>query len=338
MEHHQLPTCYFPTTVVFIDDNQNFLTTLCLKLDTQNIIPKLFLDPIDAIQYLQTEHHPNPFTNRCLHYPKDFTLAPIFSVQPIVDIDLKAISQEIYNPLRHSEISVIVVDYAMPSMNGIDFARKIKSKRHHFKILMLTGEANNRIAIEAFNEGLIDRFIPKSAENLYQLTNATIIELQHRYFVDLMHSLLKKTSIRTTLEDPDFITLFQKILVDNQITEFYLTDVNGGFLLLDFDGVASWLAIRDEQGMKDAYHIASTANIPISDVCLEGLENRSKMLCLFQDAIYEDCENSQNLIFPAEKLQGRKLYYYTLIKDLDKYPVYAEKIFSCRGFVDEAPV
>ena len=43
MKQDKLSACYFPTTVMFVDDNQNFLTTLSLKLGLKQYYPQVIL-------------------------------------------------------------------------------------------------------------------------------------------------------------------------------------------------------------------------------------------------------------------------------------------------------
>ena len=54
----------------------------------------------------------------------------------------------------------------MPDINGIEFCQNLKDKKV-FKI-MLTAEADSNIAIKAFNDGLINKFILKTTEHLHQ--------------------------------------------------------------------------------------------------------------------------------------------------------------------------
>jgi CheY-like chemotaxis protein len=59
----------------------------------------------------------------------------------------------IYEPSRFNNIAVLVVDYSMPTINGIEFCKQLGDK-HVYKIL-LTAEADSDIAINAFNDGII---------------------------------------------------------------------------------------------------------------------------------------------------------------------------------------
>ncbi|MBE9544820.1 MAG: response regulator, partial [Proteobacteria bacterium] len=57
--------------------------------------------------------------------------------------------------------AVVVSDYYMPGMNGIDFLCKVKRVDPDTVRMMLTGSADMSTAIQAVNEGSIFQFHPK---------------------------------------------------------------------------------------------------------------------------------------------------------------------------------
>ena len=60
--------CYYPTTVVFIDDNQSFLDNVLLGVD-ENINTYSFTEPTKAIEYLRNNMLA-PFADKYLRYFK----------------------------------------------------------------------------------------------------------------------------------------------------------------------------------------------------------------------------------------------------------------------------
>ena len=72
--------------------------------------------------------------------------------------------------------AVVVSDYKMPGMNGIDFLCKVKTVDPDTVRMMLTGSADMSTAIQAVNEGSIFQFHPKPcpAETLGQAIKSGI--------------------------------------------------------------------------------------------------------------------------------------------------------------------
>jgi len=62
---------------------------------------------------------------------------------------------------KNGPYAVVVSDYMMPGMNGIDFLRRVKQSDPDTIRMMLTGSADMTTAIKAVNEGSIYKFHPK---------------------------------------------------------------------------------------------------------------------------------------------------------------------------------
>lgn len=82
-------------------------------------------------------------------------------------------------PERYSLPQTVVIDYHMPVMNGIQTLEKI-SAWHGNKVL-LTGVADEAMVCRAFNDRLIDYYIPKqNAKLMQQITKAlTLLQNNH---------------------------------------------------------------------------------------------------------------------------------------------------------------
>jgi serine phosphatase RsbU (regulator of sigma subunit) len=74
--------------------------------------------------------------------------------------------------------AVIVSDFLMPGMNGIEFLSRVKKSNPDTVRMMLTGTADMPTAIRAVNEGSIFQFHPKPcpADTLYQAIQSAIGE------------------------------------------------------------------------------------------------------------------------------------------------------------------
>jgi len=61
----------------------------------------------------------------------------------------------------HKPFKVVVVDYRMPEMDGLNLIKKIKSRFPHTQCILLTGNADLKVALEAVNQGGVYRFLLK---------------------------------------------------------------------------------------------------------------------------------------------------------------------------------
>ena len=59
------------------------------------------------------------------------------------------------------EISLVISDYNMPKMNGLELLKKVQVKYPHILAIMLTGQAEIEIAVKAINEAGVYKFIQK---------------------------------------------------------------------------------------------------------------------------------------------------------------------------------
>ncbi len=60
--------------------------------------------------------------------------------------------------LKNEEYDVIIIDYEMPDMNGLDFLRKVRQEYPDTALIFYTGQGNEEIAREAFLLGASDYF------------------------------------------------------------------------------------------------------------------------------------------------------------------------------------
>jgi response regulator RpfG family c-di-GMP phosphodiesterase len=99
---------------------------------------------------------------------------------------------------ENGSIAVVVSDFRMPEMNGIQFLSSVRQILPDTVRIMLTGHPDMQVAIDAINEGNIFRFIAKPCQNdiLIKILNAAIE--QHR-LITAERELLEKT-LRGTIK------------------------------------------------------------------------------------------------------------------------------------------
>jgi len=175
----KLPVFYFRSTVITIDDKPMVSETLSLLLsDKFNV--KSFDRPSDFLRFIADYRTPlsNDIAFQLCTEHENYDTAR----HMIVDFDVSKLHALIQNEERNNEISVIIVDYRMPELNGLSVCKMIKRLHVRAKIILLTGEANLQTAIDAFNENIIDQFIEKSSPTLSDDIIKAVTELSHQYY------------------------------------------------------------------------------------------------------------------------------------------------------------
>lgn len=80
---------------------------------------------------------------------------------------------------RHEPFDLVISDYRMPEMDGVEFLKHIKEIQPDAARLILSGYADLNALLRAVNEVGIDRFIAKPW-NDYELMSAIAQSLAHR--------------------------------------------------------------------------------------------------------------------------------------------------------------
>lgn len=331
MKRSYIPTCYFPSTVMFVDDSRDFLLNFTLQLD-ENFAYRLYDSAFAALQIVHKGQQEDDFNQRCLTEYVDANGCP--QTNYTVNVDLAAIHGEVYNPKRFGEISVVVVDYAMPGMNGLEFCRRMENSP--IKRILLTGRADERTAVEAFNDGIIDLYIQKQNPNITQLINESIAAMQFRYFQNMSDIVVKMLSVNSPncLQDPAFYEAFNRIREENKIVEYYLSENSGSFLMLDADANRSYLVVKTEQDLKLHYEMALDNKAPRP--VLDALSTGDKVPCFtpFSNEYPANDDDWENWMFPATKLIGKETYYFAFVKKPPRTLLNGEKILSFNTYLE----
>lgn len=325
---------YHPTTIVIIDDDESFLKSMSLHLGHD--IPCItFKNPKEALEFLNESYQSDSYLNRCIsHTPENVPS------KRNIQVDIQPIASEIYNPDRFNEISVIIVDQMMPGLKGLELCGQLTNAS--FKKILLTGRATTEDIIKGFNQGIINKYIAKDADNLTQQIKDGVRELQQEYFNELsntvINSLADSETAGSCLSDPVFVEFFNEFLNEHEIVEYSLTDTEGSFLLLDAAGKPFILAVKDEDAMEAARDMARFSKKPPSDDVLQKIEKNECIVYFHADdnLVLEPSDwESRGLLFPAKKLVGKnKTYYYAIINDLKPYAFSFDRVVPFNTFLD----
>ena len=235
-----VPICYWPTTVVIIDDEADFLKSTVDVLQDQSFV-KTFVKPEEGISFLNKVKPKNLLKDFLANEPDDHNDAITNMIEDTSKLHLKA-----YEDNRFDLVTVVVMDYNFPKQNGLYYIKKIQDPI--LQKILLTGYAKPEEVIQAFNDRLIDKYIGKYNTDSTEKLMDEIGILKAAYFekVSLVH-LHPDTKLFALLSDAKFIKFFNTLIDSNKITEFYLLDPTGGFLLIDANGKMSILAIANDE-------------------------------------------------------------------------------------------
>ncbi|MEM7219297.1 MAG: response regulator [Pseudomonadota bacterium] len=230
-----LLTPYFhPTTACFVDDNESFLTGLDMVLP-RYMRSIAFFDPSQALEFVNRPPATPALADRAFQVTNrkgtDFAF------------DLDVIEQEIRQVQRFSRISVVFVDYSMPTIDGLEFCESITDRS--IGRVLLTGVADEKTAVAAFNAGIIDRFISKSHPRATQDLTEFSVSMQHEYFKAQCLQMKRTLALSgvSFLDDPEIAEFVHRLMEERGFCEYYLLDEPPGLMLVTPQGSVAQLLI-----------------------------------------------------------------------------------------------
>jgi len=309
-----MPLCMFPTKVLLIDDDVLSLKRLDVNLDDTRFTYQTFHDPHTALKFLTEDYQLDSFSKRLISQPDEDQWQ-----HAKLNVNIYDLMNEVYNPKRFESISTVVVDFAMPGMNGLELCEKITDPS--IQKILLTGEADQYLAVQAFNKGLIHQYIKKQNPNVHKALTEALLESQWTYFSNvsqLMYDVATFGAKPTCLRDPVFIKFFENLLQEKNIVEYYLFEMTGNFLLVDDEATTYGLFtyIKDQLTM---WH----EDFPESDTApkhlINDLKNEKKMIC-FHDRNSISIPQGKDwpkYSYPLHVLKGGyETYYYAFAHNM----------------------
>lgn len=247
------PLYQSPGTIVFLDDDVDYLEMLALVLPRPWPV-RLYLRPRDCLNQLQQEpplweadrwaqqqlidrwrESGTPLIPQILHYWADSTE-------------------------RYAIARVCVVDFSMPSMDGLQALGELVDWPG--MRVLLTGQADEQVAVKAFNRGLIDQFVAKQTPDI----SRHLIEVVSR-LLETGHQRMSQTW-RTTLTPRQNALLrvpsigaALRELVAKRWVQYVVIGQPFGVLGMDADGHVGWLQLEPVEDLADLAALAQAAGI-----------------------------------------------------------------------------
>lgn len=230
--------------------------------------------------------------------------------------DINSLKEAIYDKDRFSHVTVLVIDQNMPDLNGIELCEKLIG--HPAKKIILTNEQNDKLVIEAFNNGIIDYFIPKDEPNLIKHLTAAVTNLQQAYFHEVSIPLISaiKKQDKSFLNSDYFIAELNRFIKKNNIYELYLLDINGSYLGISNNSDAYAFLVKNDEQITSLLEIA--ADFPVDQNFLNKIKNKEQLLyffnsdeenaspCDWQPLAYEIYKNIDCFSIATIKLKNHK--------------------------------
>lgn len=307
----KVPLIYYPTTLYWIDDDELFLESVThifkneYKIKKSSSPRKSLEFFLDYRPYLQKRG-----LIKARVQDEDYELPNHLPM----DIDLNEIRCLLNEEKKFEDIGVLIVDYHMPELTGIELFQKIAHLP--IKKILLTGDSDLHKAIDAFNQGIINSYLRKDDPQLDISLLKTIHALSLQYFIDQTSSLLNHIQSDSPLPQSDeiFKALFYDLCQEKSIEEYYLIDKFGSVLLIDRFKKKYYLIIHTDKTLNSFIELYSNVSNEF-ELFIRGVKNRIKIPFFGLDRNPWDLDLKEwaNCFYTPQVLKGLETYYYCLV-------------------------
>jgi CheY-like chemotaxis protein len=292
--------CKYPTTTLLLDDNQSFLESIKLLVCKPNKNLLLTTNPTQALQVIN-----DSAKIKYLDFANEEDSGEL-------KLDYSKIPDLAKNPDRADEVSVLVVDYYMPEIDGIEFCKKIKNSK--CQKILLTANNNHGIAIQAFNQGLIQQYICKHERNVDELLLNAIKEAENRFLANKFSRIISSAKYGNTFFTNNKLQNFlMNYIEDNNIVEHYIFGENGDLFCIDKNGITSKIFIKTKEEIQIPLTWQETDYLP--DDALLDIRACRKMLCFSMDQkTFPLVEHWCSYLIPTIQIPDEP-YFISILKD-----------------------
>lgn len=311
---NELSLLHYPTSVILIDDNLNFLKSTIAMLSDENINIIPYDNPHNALNFIENVYNTNQVNI------KDY-------IQTHDNYCLFAGYKMIYSKLRFSSISSIFTDYEMPGITGIDFLKKVK-EMDVFKI-MLTGVATDNMAQYSIEKNLIQYFIRKNnfdfQNEIIKAINFGAIQFEKKLYATI-NSTLKNINNIDYVIPQNLSSFLQKIIKEKNIVEYYIIDDSGSFLFIDSSENISAIFVYNKI---DYIKLYTRFRETFRDDLLSDIVNGNKIICFPYKS--EQLHDDDLGIFIKESTHIDEDLSYAIIEDVN-YFINVQNVVTFKSF------
>lgn len=249
---------FYPTAVAIIDDDVRFLESFD-ELLRRDFIVRRFTSPQLGLNHLvgaDAEHLSR--IARLGTYASNYA-NPIDEYDRLQILLSSHISQLRGYSNRFDTVSVAIVDLNMPGVDGLMICRALR--RRPVRTILLTGNASEKLALNAFNEGLIDRFVSKHEPNLMDVVAAHVRDLQNAYFRRITTTIKDTLSLRYLrfMREGRFLRFFSDLCAERDIVEYYVKTEPPGVEIIKANGDTTILMVLGPERVAEKISVARAA-------------------------------------------------------------------------------
>jgi CheY-like chemotaxis protein len=240
-----------PGGVVFLDDDPDYLEMLAEVMPLDWYV-RLFLRPVACIDLLLQE----PARWEADAWRQQEIINRWREGAALIPQLLQYWRED--GATRFALTQVCVVDYSMPAMSGLRVLSELTGWSG--SRVLLTGRADEQLAVSAFNRGLIEQFIPKqSPEIRLRLTDAVQALLRQP---DPRHQQTWRATLsraqHALLCDPSVAQELENLALRQGWIEHVVIGAPFGVLALDRKGSVSWLQLEPAGNLPELAEMAAS--------------------------------------------------------------------------------
>ncbi len=127
--------------------------------------------------------------------------------------------KEVFERIKDNNIDIIICDYLMEDLNGLDLLKQIKQREFQIPFIIFTGRGREEVVIDALNLGA-DYYIRKGLDAKSQYT-------------ELVHQI--RTAHRHRIAEQALVESEKIIRRERDLTEHYLNEANVLLVIIDKD-------------------------------------------------------------------------------------------------------
>ncbi len=159
---------------------------------------------------------------------------------------------------RYALTHACVVDYSMPDVDGLQVLAAL-SDWPGLRML-LTGQADEQIAVQAFNRALIDQFLPKQAPDVSERLNDVLRSMPSNANTrcsQIWRSTLTPVQ-NAQLRVPAVVQALRQLVVQQGFVDHVVLGDPFGVLGRTAEGDVSWLQLEPADGLEELESLAES--------------------------------------------------------------------------------